>query len=403
MTTRCAADLLVRPGRRRVRQAMAFGALCSVIVLAACHAGAGSRDAAETVSAADSSSRTGSPVRLDASQLQQVRTEELSTHAPEDSIKATGAVGFNADRMARVLPPVSGQVRDLAVNVGDSVLKDSVLFVLSSREVAGAISDHRASHKDLELAEKTFAMTEDLFAHQAASRMALQQAENDVAKAKAKVLQAEEVLQVLGLDGHPEEDAARLMSRLPVRSPISGTVIERSVTSGQFVAPDNPPLVTIADLTNVWVQADVFERDLRHIAVGQRADVTTAAYPDEHFLAQVSHVGSVVDPQTRTAKVRILVANPHLRLKPGMFTSVSLSLPGAGSALTVPAKAVLVEDGKSFAYVQIGPQAFIRREIDTLASGADRLRVVHGLMPGDRVITDGVLLLRQLEADSPNQ
>ena len=131
--------------------------------------------------------------------------------------------------------------------------------------------------------------------------------------------------------------------------------------------------------------------------------MTTAAYPDEHFLAQVSHVGSVVDPQTRTAKVRILVANPHLRLKPGMFTSVSLSLPGAGSALTVPAKAVLVEDGKSFAYVQVGPQAFIRREIDTLASGADRLRVVHGLMPGDRVITDGVLLLRQLEADSPNQ
>jgi cobalt-zinc-cadmium efflux system membrane fusion protein len=382
---------------------MACGVFCSAIALVGCQAGAGSRDATATVSA-DTSARTGSsPVRLDASQLQQVQTEELSTHAPEDSIKATGAVEFNADRMARVLPPVSGQVRDLAVNVGDSVLKDGVLFVLSSREVAGAFSDHRASHKDLELAEKTFAMTEDLFAHQAASRMALQQADNEVAKAKARVLQAEEVLKVLGLDGHPEEDAAHLLSRLPVRSPISGTVIERSVTSGQFVGPDNPPLVTIADLTNVWVQADVFERDLRHIAVGQKADVTTAAYPDDHFLAQVSHVGSVVDPQTRTAKVRILVANPHLRLKPGMFTSVRLALPGAASSLTVPAKAVLVEDGKSFAYVQVGPQAFMRREIDTLASGADRLRVVRGLMPGDRVITAGVLLLRQLEADSPSQ
>ena len=191
MTPRPAADLLVRRGRTRLRPAIAVVALCSVIVLAACHAGAGSRDAAETVSAADSNSHTGSPVRLDASQLQQVRTEELSTHAPEDSIEATGAVEFNADRMARVLPPVSGQVRDLAVNVGDTVIKDSVLFVLSSREVASAISDHRASHKDLELAEKTFAMTDDLFAHQAASRMALQQAENDVAKAKARVLQAD--------------------------------------------------------------------------------------------------------------------------------------------------------------------------------------------------------------------
>jgi membrane fusion protein, heavy metal efflux system len=402
MTSRRAANFLLRRWWRLGRHATACAALGSAIALAGCQAGAGSRDA--PASSTESNPRPGGgAVRLDASQIQQVQTEELSTHAPEDAIKATGTVEFNADRMARVLPPVSGQVRDLAVKVGDSVLKDSVLFVLSSREVAGAISDHRASHKDLELAEKTFAMTDDLFAHQAASRMALQQAENDVAKARAKVLQSEEVLQVLGLDGHQEDDAAHVPSRLPVRSPITGTIMERTVTSGQFVGPDNPPLLTIADLTNVWVQADVFERDVRHISVGQKADVTTAAYPDQHFIAEVSHVGDVVDPQTRTAKVRILVANPHLRLKPGMFASVSLSMPDAGSFLTVPAKAVLVENGKSFAYVQVGALEFHRREIDTLASGTDRLRIVRGLMPGDRVITDGVLLLRQLESDSSNQ
>ena len=109
----------------------------------------------------------------------------------------------------------------------------------------------------------------------------------------------------------------------------------------------------------------------------------------------------MVDAQTRTAKVRVLVANRDLRLKPGMFTSVSLSLPNSDS-LTVPSKAVFVENSTSFAYVQVGDHEFARREVQTLARGSDRLRVVRGLAAGDRVVSDGVLLLRQLETDAPN-
>ena len=339
-------------------------------------------------------------MRLDPSQLKQVRIEELSTFAPADAIKATGTVEFNADRMARILPPVPGQVQDLAVNAGDSVRRSDVLFVLRSREVAAAIADHLASHKDLELAEKTFAMTQDLFEHEAASRIALQQSENELAKSRAKVEQTEEVLQVLGLDAHTEEDAAHLQSRVPVRAPIGGTVIERTVTNGQFVGPENTPLLVIADLSTVWVEADVFERDLRHINAGQKADVTAAAYPNDHFNAQVARIGAVIDAQTRTAKVRFLVANPNARLKPGMYTSMSLYLPESSSALTLPAKAVFVENSRTFAYVQTGPLAFSRREIETAAGSPDRLRVVRGLEPGDRVVADGVLLLRQLDSDT---
>jgi cobalt-zinc-cadmium efflux system membrane fusion protein len=299
--------------------------------------------------------------------------------------------------MSRVLPPVAGQVQQLGVNVGDVVRKDDVLFVLSSREVTAAIADHLASHKDLDLAEKTHTMTQDLFDHQAASRIALQQSENELAKAQAKVLQTEEVLQVLGLEAHPAEDATRLRSRIPIRSPIAGTVIERTVTNGQFVGPDNPPLITIADLSAVWVQADVFERDLSRITMDQKADVTTAAYPNDRFTAQVSRIGTVVDGQTRTAKVRFLVANPHAQLKPGMYASITLYLPQSESALTVPAKAVFVEGGHDFAYVQVGQLEFARRAVEITTSGTDRLRVVSGLQAGDRVVSDGVLLMRQLD------
>ena len=347
---------------------LAACALCAATILfGACRGAASSTEASTAAVATSSSSDDRRGVRLDASQLAQVRIEELSTHAPADTIKATGAVEFNADRMSKILPPVAGQVRQLTLNVGDTVRKDDVLFVLNSREAAAAITDHLASHKDLDLAEKTFAMTQDLFEHQAASRIALQQAESELSKARAKVQQTEEVLQVLGLESHPSEDLSQRQSRLPVRAPIGGTVIERNVTNGQFVGPDNPPLITIADLASVWVQADVFERDLRHITIGQKADVTTAAYPNDRFSAQVARIATVVDPQTRTAKVRFIVANPGGRLKPGMFASIALFLPEAPSALTIPAKAVFVENSRTFAYVQVAPLSFVRRPVETAA------------------------------------
>jgi len=372
----------------------AIAALCVAVAVSSCSAGAGS--AAAPPPADEPASREGG-VHLDPMQIKQLRIDELSTESPADVIKATGTVEFDADRVARILPPVSGQVQELALNAGDSVRKGDVLFVLSSREVAAAIADHVASHKDLDLAEKTFAMTDDLFAHEAASRIALQQAQNELAKSQAKVTQSEEVLRVLGIDPDAEPDASRLQSRVQVRAPVGGVVVERTVTNGQFVGPDSTaPLMVVADLSSVWVQAAVFERDLRHISAGQRADVTAAAYPSDHFSARVARIGSVIDAQTRTTKVRFAVANPGGRLKSGMYTSISLYLPAATASPTIAAKAAFVENGHTFAWVQAGPQQFVRREIETAPTDSDRLRVIAGLKAGDRVVSDGALLLRQL-------
>ena len=262
MTTRSVARRL--SAVRACRRHLALGILlCGAAVWTGCRA--------DSPAAAAAAATTPPPadghVRLEAAQLKQITVEELSTRAPVDAIKATGTVEFNADRMARVLPPVFGQVQDLAVNVGDAVRKDQVLFVLSSREVASAIADHVASHNDLELAQKTYSMTKDMYDHQAASLMSLQQSQNELAKAQAKVAQTEEALQVLGLETSAVEGSTELKSRIPVRAPLAGTVIERSITNGQFVNPDNPALVTIADLSTVWIEADIFERDVILIAL----------------------------------------------------------------------------------------------------------------------------------------
>ena len=338
-------------------------------------------------------------IRLDASQVAQVHVVALTLRPAADTITTTGAVEFNADRTARILPPVPGQVQNLRVNVGDVVRQGEVLFEISSRDAAAVIGDHTASHKDLELSEKTYAMTKDLYEHQAASRMALQQAESDLAKNRSKVQQTEEAMRVLGLDVAASDRGVPTPSRIPVRAPLGGTVIERAVTNGQFVGSDTAtPLLTLADVSSVWATADVFERDLHHISPGQRATLTTAAYPDDHFGAQVSRVAAVVDAQTRTAKVRFVAANPAGHLKPGMFITAVLDLPASGDVLSVPAAALFVEDGVSFAYVQTGANEFERRRVDTAPAGSDRVRVVRGLAAGERVATAGVLLLRQLEA-----
>ncbi|HMF97124.1 MAG TPA: efflux RND transporter periplasmic adaptor subunit [Vicinamibacterales bacterium] len=386
-------------------------ACMSVLVAAGCRRSAAPEAAA---SAATSAVTPDAPVhpasaarpprlRLDEAQLGQIKIEELSTRSGGGVIRATGTVEFNADRIARILAPVAGQVQELKLNVGDDVRRGDTIFVLSSREVASAIADHLASQKDLDLSEKAYAMTKDLFEHQAASRMAMQQSENDVAKARAKVAQTAEVLRVLGFD-EQAVDSGVLASHVPIRAPITGIVTERTVTNGQFVGVESTPLLTIADLSSVWVQADVFERDLHSIAAGEKADVTTAAYPDDHFSAQVSRIGTVVDPQTRTAKIRFVTSNPGLRLKPGMFTTATLQIPGSSNtALTAPAKAVFVEGGKSFAYVQIGRAEFERREVETVPADIGRVRVTRGLSAGDHVVAEGVLLLRARETDGASE
>jgi cobalt-zinc-cadmium efflux system membrane fusion protein len=381
-------------------------AACAVAMpLTACrHDAAAESPAPATATADPPAAPHDVRVHLDDAQLAKITIEPASAASSDEVIRATGTVEFNADRVARILSPVAGQVQDLRVNVGDDVKQGSTLFVLSSREVAAAIADRVASQKDLELSEKTYAMTQDLFEHEAASRMALQQAENDLAKARAKVAQAEEVLHVLGFDDTAAGGGRALASRMPIHAPISGTVTERTITNGQFVGNDSNALLTIADLSTVWVQADIFERDLHRIAAGLKADVTTAAYPRDHFSAQVARIGTVVDAQTRTAKMRFVVANPGLRLKPGMFTTAELQVPTESpGALTLPMKAVFVENGHSYAYVESGRGIFVRRELETQPSSGDRVRVSRGLAPSDRVVSDGVLLLRARESDGSSQ
>jgi membrane fusion protein, heavy metal efflux system len=335
-------------------------------------------------------------VTLDEPMMKNVTVEELKEKSLPQVLTATGKVQFNEEQMARILAPVSGQVQQLHIKIGDTLKAGAVLFFIYSRDVAAALDEYYESQNDRDLADKTSAMTQDLFAHQAVSRMTLQRAENDLAKAKARVIRTTETLRALGVELHNGRPSTEASARVPVRSPLNGTVIERAVTEGQFVQPDNTSLVTIADLSTVWVAADIFERDLHLVQPSQKAEVTTTAYPEQRFVAQVAHVSDVVDATTRTVKVRFLAANPDGRLKPEMFASVSLFLAEAKPTLTITPQAVFTEGGRTFTYVKTGERDFTRRPIETAPNDGE-LKVLSGLQAGEFVVSDGALMLRLQE------
>ena len=332
-------------------------------------------------------------VELDPSMLANIHVEGVRADADRSRLSGTGKVQFNDDRTVRILAPLPGQVVDFQAHVGDPIEKDQLLFSIKSREVASLVSDYLQSQRDMDLAQKTYNMNKDLFEHQAASRISFQQAENDLAKANTQVARGEEALRVLGIDPKEAVKDGGLRSLIPVRSPMGGTLIERNLTPGQYVQADSTALLTIADLSSVWVMVDVFERDIHLVRVGQKVQVVAAAYPDRRFPASVERISDKVDPDSRTLKVRLLVSNPNLLLKPEMFITSSLELGGGGAALSVPAGAMFTEDGKSYVFVAKTDQRFERRLIVATPDAEGRLRVTSGLRVGDRVVTDGAMLL----------
>jgi cobalt-zinc-cadmium efflux system membrane fusion protein len=347
--------------------------------------------------AADSAPKKESDgaIVVDEKMLASIKVQAIGEGDSVRALTIAGKVQFDEDRVARVLAPLSGQVVGLHVKVGDTVRRGETLCALSSREAAAAAGEHIESKKDLELAEKNAAMTQDLFEHEAASRIALQQSQNDLAKARARVARTEEALRVLGVAA--PDDLSRFNGKVPLTSPIAGVVVERKVTEGQFVQSDSTPLITVANLDAVWVVGDVFERDLRLVGRNQPATISTTAYPGEQYEGRINYISDAIDPATHTAKVRVSVGNRHGRLKPEMYATVTLSVGERERVLSVPADAIFTEGGRSYVFVEAGRGRFVRRAIEVDPGEGARRHVASGLSAGDRVVVDGALLLRQEE------
>jgi membrane fusion protein, heavy metal efflux system len=320
-----------------------------------------------------------------------LRTAPVALTREGGAATATARVAFDEERVSRVGSPVSGRVLELLARPGDRVKKGQALLLIASQDVETASADVVAAEADLRVAEKALERARRLDADQAIPHKDVLAAESDAVKARAAVARARSRLDVLGVtDGERSPRA-----RFTLRAPIEGIVVERPATVGMEVRADTgAPLVTVADLSRVWVLADVYERDLGLVAKGQQAEVRVPAYPGETFRGAVTNVGDLVDPATRTVKIRVEVPNPALRLKPEMFARVLLAGGRGEPALTVPVDALLSDGDTVSVIVALGKDRFQKRSIEVGPEQEGRVRVLAGLRPGEEVVVDGALFVK---------
>jgi cobalt-zinc-cadmium efflux system membrane fusion protein len=303
-------------------------------------------------------------------------------------LDSPGVIESDPAVTAAVLAPLSGRVEQLTVQLGQRVTRDQVVAVLDSPDLAQAFDDQTKALDALALASKNLERQEQQFKIGVISDRDLDQARSDRAQAQAEATRTQARMAALGAGpgdaGHP--------GRLTVRAPVTGSVTVLNVARGNMLNDPTQPVMTIADLSTVWVTALVAEQDLGSIRVGQEARVTLSAYPDRVLRGRVSSVSDVLEADSRRDKVRIAVPNPDYSLRPNMFASVSLLGPAATQVI-VPTSALLMNNDRTSVFVATAPWTFSRRVVEMRLGEGSTAVIVDGLKAGEQVVVKGGILL----------
>jgi cobalt-zinc-cadmium efflux system membrane fusion protein len=327
-----------------------------------------------------------------------VETAVVNYSDTKPELTLAGKVAFGEDRYSRISSPLQGRVLEVRAKLGDHVKAGDVLVIIDSPDISAAYSDFVKEASDLEYSARAYELAKDLYENKALPLKDYKQAENDLIKAKAEFRRAKEKLLSLRVPAAELEKPLaqqKITARFEMKSPLAGTVVERNVTPGQSVGGDaSQVLFTVADLEKLQVVADVYERDLDLVRVGQVASVTVEAYRGTTFPAAIAAVGDVVDPVTRTIKVRAWVNNASQKLKPEMFARLNIEVGDATRFLHVPKEAVLEIDGKEYVLVVAPDGHYVKREVKIAKASADQVRVLEGLSPGERIVIKGAVFIK---------
>lgn len=315
------------------------------------------------------------------------KTTKVTTRQMPTVLTANGTVAPDVNRTIHVTSLGGGRVVDLKVRLGDGVKKGQVLLVISSPDLAGAFSDYQKAVADERLSKKALDRAQLLYDKGAIAEKDLQTAQDTEEKALVDVRTTEQHVRVLGGDpAHPT-------AQLELRAPVSGTIVEQNIAGFEGIKSlDNSPnLFTIADLSQVWVVCDVFENDLGEVHMGDTAQIRMNAFPDRSYKGTVADISRVLDPSTRTAKVRIVLANPDGLLKPGMFAVATYRSRRVRPALVVPGTAVMRLHDKDWVFRREGQNQFRRIEVQVAGATQDGMQEVSsGVKPDDELVLNAL-------------
>jgi len=328
-----------------------------------------------------------------------VRTETVALQPFRKTIDTTGTVAFNQNKATQVLSPISGPLARILVNVGSRVSRGEPLAIVASPDFAAAVSALRKAEATARNARRIATLDEQLFKTDAIARRDLEQAQTDATNAEADRDAAVQQLRSLGVD---EKTIAAIEENRPVenlggviRSPLGGTVVEKLVSPGQLLQASTPAF-TVADLSSVWVMANVFEADLPAVRIGDTADVTTGS--GQTLRGRVDYIAALVDPNTRAISVRLDVPNPGEVLKRDLYVRVQLHSQLPSQSILVPVSAILRDDENlPFVFVAKPGGTFERRRVDLGSRLGDQQEIRSGLAAGESIVVEGGLFLQNEE------
>jgi membrane fusion protein, heavy metal efflux system len=340
-------------------------------------------------------------VTLTQAQRQNIRVYSVQLTKFRRTIETNGAVDFDNDQATSVLAPFSGPVSRLLVSLGDRVKKGDPLAVVDSPDFAAAISAYQKALATAKTDRRLADLDKDLLQHNGVAQREAAQAETDAVNAEADRDAALQALVSLNVPAQSIKDIqeGRTVARIEgtIRSPVAGTVVEKLITPGELLAAGTTPCFTVANLSRVWVMAQVFGSDLTSVNLGDSAEVLTGI-GSKVFPGRVDNISALVDPDTRSVAVRVVAENPGDFLKKQMYVRVRIQARQESSGLLIPVSAVLRDDENlPFVYLAQSDSSFARQHVTLGGRTGDEYDIADGLKAGDEIVVDGGIFVQFMQ------
>jgi cobalt-zinc-cadmium efflux system membrane fusion protein len=343
-----------------------------------------------------------SNVTLTAAQRRNIQIYTVEASTFHKTIEATGAVDFDNDQATSVLAPFSGPVSRLLVSLGDQVKRGDPLAEVDSPDFAAAVGTYRKALATAKTDRRLADLDKDLLLHQGVAQREAEQADTDAVNAEADRDAALQALVSLNVNPQSIKDIeeGRPTSRPGglIRSPVAGTVVEKLITPGEILDAGSTPCFTVANLSRVWVMAQVFGADLTSVTLGDSAEVLTGI-DSRTFPGRVDNISALVDPDTRSVAVRVVAENPGGLLKKQMYVRVLIQARQESMGLLVPVSAILHDDENlPFVYLAQTDGSFARQHVTISNRTGDHYEIAAGLNAGDKIVVDGGIFLQFMQS-----
>jgi cobalt-zinc-cadmium efflux system membrane fusion protein len=331
---------------------------------------------------------------LPADQMSHIQVVTVAQGSLARILRLTGAVEYNDFKTTPVITQVGGPVSRVMVVQGEHVRAGQALLYVASPDYSLLRSAYIKARDAFQLADKFYRRAQDLYAHGAIAQSDLEQAQSNRAQAQADFESSADAIRILGI-ADPETIVTKAPSpEIPLYSPVSGEVVDRTCSAGQLLAAGATQCFTLSDMSSVWILVNVYQNDVAYVHVGDPVAIRNESYPDV-VRGKIEYISPALDPNTRTLQARVEAPNPGERLKKEMYVTAEVQAGVIASALFVPNSSVLRDDqNMPYVYLQTGERQFARRVVTLGESQNGKTQILTGLQANDRVVGDGSLFLQ---------